>query len=361
MATTTAADLAAGSRAMIGAARFTYEPIQVFKNTVSVHRMGKDEKSYYVPKFGTITAEGLIDGVDMANAQTLSITGTTHTTNEAGCKVIVTKKLRKQFTEDVARAAGRVIGNGMGKKMDQDGLTLYSGLDNGLSNANTAFGLGYAAASFTQCIGQSEPAPMPMSYVLHPHTLNTIVDAIATPGTSHMPASYQESVLQNHFAGIIKMNGVPVFHDANISIDSSDDAYGALYSKEAFIYVVGWEPDTWMVYDDSLRGWEIGIVADYAMVEEDGGYGRRYLPYSNRAKRGTLSSSEYGNLVLNKMCRDYTPDYCEVEEIVRPCRKLQETGRNDQSSLKRSNKNEVSLIRCYGTNQLEDGEIIWAS
>lgn len=361
MGATTAADLAAGSVAMIGTARYTYEPIQVFKNTANVYKLGKGEKSIYIPKFGTITCEGLTDGVDMANSQTMTINGTTHTTNEAGCKVIVTKKLRAQLKEDAYRAAGKVIGNAMGKKMDVDGLTLYSGLDSGLSNANTSFGLGYAAAAVTQCIGQAEPAPMPMAFVLHPYQLNTIVDAVATPGTSNMPPEYQMAVLQNHFAGIIKMNGVPVFHDANISIDSSDDAYGAVYSKEAFIYVVGWEPDTWLVYDDSLRGWEIGIVADYAMVEEDGTYGRRYLPYSNRAKTGKPKSIRYGNPVLNKMCRDYTPDSDNTEEIVRPCRKLQEAGRNDQSPLRRSNNIEVSLIRCNSTNQLGDGDILWAS
>jgi len=275
MATTTAADLAAGSRAMIGAARFTYEPLQVFKNTVDIHRMAKGEKSYYVPKFGTITVEGLTDGVDMANSQTLSITGTTHTTNEAGAKVIVTKKLRNQFTTDVATAAGKVIGNAMGKKMDVDGSTLYSGLDNSLGSGSTTFALGYAAAAVTQCIGQAEPAPMPMSFVLHPYTLNDIVDAIGTPAATYdMAPDYQMAVLKNHFAGIVKMNGIPVFHDSNIPIATATYAYSALYSKSAFIYVVGWEPDTWIVYDDSLRGWEIGIVADYAMVEEDGGYGR---------------------------------------------------------------------------------------
>ena len=41
----------------------------------------------------------------------------------------------------------------------------------------------------------------------------------------------------------------------------------------AFMYVVGWEPDTWLEEDGSLRGWEIGIVADYACVEEDDNYG----------------------------------------------------------------------------------------
>ena len=216
----------------------------------------------------------------MANSQTLTITGTTHTTNEAGAKVIVTRKLKQQFTEDVARAAGKVIGNSMGKKMDVDGLTLFSGINSGLGSGSTSFGLGYAAAAVSQCIGQAEPAPMPMAFVLHPYTLNYIVDLIGTPVTAiPMPPDYQMAVLQNHFAGIVKMNGIPVFHDSNVPIATSTYAYSALYSKAAFIYVVGWEPDTWIVYDDSLRGWEIGIVADYAMVEEDGGYGR-YLYFN---------------------------------------------------------------------------------
>jgi hypothetical protein len=279
---TTATDLAAGSKAMIGACRYTYEPIQVFKNTVNVHTMGQGEKSYYIPKFGTIAVERLTDGVDMTNSQTLTITGTTHTTNETGAKVIVTKKLKQQFTEDVARSTGKIIGNAMGKQMDVDGLTLFSGIDSGLGSGSTTFALGYSAAAVSQCIGQDEPAPMPMAFVLHPYTLNDIVDYLATPGTTNIPPDYQMAVLQNHFAGIIKMNGIPVFHDSNIPIATATYAYSALYSKEAFIYVVGWEPDTWIVYKDSLRGWEIGIVADYAMVEEDGTYGR-YLYFSAAA------------------------------------------------------------------------------
>jgi len=274
---TTATDLAAGSVAMVAGARYVYEPMQVFKNTCTTMKMGKGEKSIYIPKFGTIVAQSLTDGIDMTQSQTLSITGTTHSTNEVGCKVIITKKLRQQLKEDAYRAAGKVGGNAMGKKMDQDGLTLYSGLDSGLGSSTIVFTLGYAAAAVTQCTGQAEPAPFPMSFVLHPYTLHTIVDALATPGTSNIPPDYQKAVLQNHFGGIIKMNGVPVFHDSNISIDTNNNAYSALYSKSAFIYVVGWEPDSWVVYDDSLRGWEVGIVADYAMVEEDGGYGRYLL------------------------------------------------------------------------------------
>lgn len=240
-------------------------------------KLGQGEKSLYVPKFGTVTCEDLIDGVDMSNSQTMSISGTTHTTDEAGCKVVVTKKLRNQLKEDAYRAAGKVIGNAMGKKMNTDGNALYSGLDSGVGSATTTFSLGYLAAAITQCVGQSEPAPEPFCTVLHPYTLNTIVDKLATPGTDNFPEDYMRDVLKNHFRGLDKLYGSPVFSDGTISRDSEDDAYGAVYSKQAFIYLIGWEPDNWIVYDDSLRGWEIGIVADYAMVEEDGTYGRYLL------------------------------------------------------------------------------------
>lgn len=278
MAITTALDLAAGAVAMVGEARFTIEHQAVFTNTVNHMKMAQGEKSIYLPKFGTVTSEDLIDGVDMANSQTMTITGTTHTTDEAGCKVIVTKRLKNQLKANAFRSAGQVIGNAMQKKIDTDGLALYSGINSGLSNANTPFSIGYFAAAVTQCIGQSEPAPKPMSCVAHPYLLHPLIDAISYPSANYpMPEGFQLAVLKEHFVGIDRLYGVPIFRDANASIDSSADSYGAIYSKAAFIYVTGYEIENWVVYDDSLRGWEIGIVHDYAMVEEDGGYGRYLL------------------------------------------------------------------------------------
>jgi hypothetical protein len=278
MAVTVALDLAAGAVAMVGEARFTIEHQAVFTNTVTPMKMAQGEKSIYIPKFGTVVSEDLTDGVDMTNSQTLSITGTTHTTDEAGCKVIVTKRLKLQLKAPAFRVAGTVIGNGMQKKIDQDGLALYSGIDSGVGVSTNTFGLGYLAAAITQCMGQSEPCPMPMSLVAHPYLLHPLVDALATPASSAtMPQGFQWDVLRQHFMGIDKLYGVPILRDANATIDSSNDSYGAVYSKSAFIYITGYEIENWVVYDDSLRGWEIGIVHDYAMVEEDGKYGRYLL------------------------------------------------------------------------------------
>lgn len=92
-----------------------------------------------------------------------------------------------------------------------------------------------------------------------------------------MPPELQSGSLRDYFRGTEKLFGTQVFSTGNITPDTSDDAYGAVFNKMAFIYLVGWEPEHWLEEDKSLRGHEIGIVADYGMVEEDGSYGRALL------------------------------------------------------------------------------------
>lgn len=277
MPNTAAADLAAGQIAMVGQARYVYEHRTLCTKLFTKVTLGAGEKSIYFPKFGTITAGDLTDGQDMSNAQQLTITGTTHTTDEAGCKVIITKKLRQQMKEDAYKAAGKVIGNAMLKKIDQDGLTLFSGLNAGVGTAGTNFSIDYLRAAISQCYGQSEPVPLPLQAVLHPFQYDDIVNELATPGTNYYPQDTVSEYLQYYFRGNEKLFNCPIYVTGNITPDANDDAYGAVFSKDALIYLVGWEPDNWVEEDKSLRGWEIGIVADYGMVEEDGTYGRYLL------------------------------------------------------------------------------------
>jgi len=277
MPITTASDLTNGQTAMVGQARYVYEHKTLCTKLFNKMTLGPGEKSLYLPKFGKVTASDLTDGIDMTDAQQLTITGTTHTTDEAGCKVVITKKLRSQLKEDAYKAAGAVIGNAMMKKIDQDGLTLFSGLDTTIGAANTSFSIDYLRAAISQCYGQSEPVPLPIQCVLHPYHYDDIVNDIATPSTNTMPPNLQEEYMQYYYRGTEKLFAAPIYVTGNIAPDSSDDAYGAVFSKMAFIYLVGWEPENWVEEDKSLRGWEIGIVADYGMVEEDGTYGRALL------------------------------------------------------------------------------------
>ena len=280
MGKTIASDLAAGQIAMVGQARYQYEHRTLSTQLFTRMTLDPGEKSKYIPKFGGVTAKDLTDGVDMTEAQSLTITGTTHTTDEAGCKIIITKKLRSQLKEDAYRAAGKVIGNAMAKKIDQDGLTLFSGLNTALgAGSATTFSLSYLQAAVTQCLGQSEPVPEPIVCVVHPYMLHNIVGELAAAASSFADIdlhSALKSGLAQYYRGNEKLFNTAVFATGNITAvaGTTNCAYGAVFSKSAFIYLVGWEPENWLEEDKSLRGFEIGIVADYAMVEEDGTYGR---------------------------------------------------------------------------------------
>ncbi len=283
---TVASDLAAGQIAMIDAARYTMEHAVVAPNVFTKLSLNAGEVSKFIPKFGGVTAGDLTDGLDMTGEQVLTISGTAHTTDEAGCKVIITRKLRHQLKEDAYRAAGKVIGNAMGKKIDQDGLSLFSGLNSGFTAAATVLSLGYLAAAVSQCQGQAEPVPGSLVAVFHPYQINAFVDQLTVPSvTLTFPDELSLPLLKNYWVGQQKVYNTNIFRGGNIQNNTSGTvtaAHGAVFSPSAFIYLVGWEPDEWMEPDGSLRGWEIGIVADYGMVEEDGTYGR-YMNFDNQA------------------------------------------------------------------------------
>lgn len=274
MGVTASSSLSNAQIAMVNAARFTMAHNAVWTMLVTKLILAKGEKSQYIYKFGGATAIDLTDGVDMTEAQSLTIAGSTVTTDEAGLKVIITRKLADQLNTDAAAAGGTIIGSAMAKKIDTDGLALFSGLDTALGAAASTLTLGHHAAAVAQCMGQSEPVPMPLVAVYHPYQINAFVDALATPGTNNMPPNVEEEYLRNWWKGNEKLYGTPIYSDGNISIDSSSGAYGAIFNKLAFVYLVGWEPLNWMIYDDSARAWEIGIVADYGVAEADGTYGR---------------------------------------------------------------------------------------
>lgn len=277
-----ATDLANGQIAMVAAARYTYERVAVCTQLFTKMTLDAGEKSKYIPKFGSGgAAVGLTDGIDMTNETALQISGSTFTTSEAGCKVIITRKLRAQLKEDAYSAAGKVIGNMIGRKIDSDGVALFSGFTGSIGAASSSLTLGYLAAAISQLQGQSEPVPPPFVGVFHPYQLNTIIDQLSSQGGTTLAVSpnYPESVglplLREHWRGRERLYGTDIYADGNIT--SGATCYGAVFSPMALIYLVGWEPENWVEEDKSLRGWEIGVVADYNMVENDDSYGRTML------------------------------------------------------------------------------------
>ena len=268
-------DLEKMQRTVIGQARFTREHKGCMVGLTERFDLEPGQSTLTVPKMSAFgDAEDLQDGVDMTQSQQIANSYTDITTAEIGIKAIITDKLIRQMNESVFRMCGRLLGDSMRRKIEKEGLDLCDGFSNSLGAASTAMASGYLSAAISQLEGADEPAPPPYAYVGHPFQVKKVMDAVAVVGTYPLPEGFSAQMVKDYWAGTFAIFGTPVFRNGLISIDSSGDAKGAVFSKSAIGYVVAKEAYTERQRDASLRAWEIVHVQDSDWVELDDGYGR---------------------------------------------------------------------------------------
>lgn len=240
-----------------------------------------------VVNYGRLTAYSLSDGVDMTQAQSLADTTTSYTPAEVGVQVVIAyTTLSRVADADLLRRTGRMMHNAYDLKEDADGCAQFSSFVPILGSAGTVMSIGHALAGSSRLrIGNDranpEPAPAPYYGILHPLQLGTIAANLAalsttgagttitsegTYGGLRTPGStaLSDAQMRKGPDAVGSLFGVEYYGDANIAVDSSDDGSGAIFSKEALVYVSEFEPK--MIPDDSdksLRAIELNIVGSY--------------------------------------------------------------------------------------------------
>ena len=230
-----------------------------------------------VPYFGEVTAHVLTEAIDMVSSETMEDTNVEITMNEVGLKIILTDNVIEDDQEDLKRAAGRIIGEAYEKKRDQD---LLAQLDDGtvsIPGTGAALTMGVIAAGRAILAGNATssggPAPQPYVVVLHPYQYLDIVDVV-TPvlpaaGTMNVGGSALfDDILRNYSRG--RLFGMPIVEDGNISINTTPDAKGGIFSTGrggSIIYGTAREPTLEPERDASLRAWEMNYVGRYGVGE----------------------------------------------------------------------------------------------
>lgn len=262
-----------GSGTLIGEARYTAEFSAPCIHLIERQTLGHGENTYRFIKFGQASMSALVDGEDMTDSQSFGLTYVDASPSEVGAKFIITDKLARELKPDAYAVAGRMLGDGMGRKRDEDIIALFSALD-------TAFGadgkyLGNVNAAACVMTTKALKFPNPVYAVHHPNATGYLgmAASVLQAAWAGMPPEFAMKALQNFWTGV-RISGVNFFEDGNIAkIAGYDSAYGAMFSKNAMGLVESLAPTTERERDASLRAWELNIVSDYIAVEIDGGYG----------------------------------------------------------------------------------------
>tara|TARA_R110002051_G_scaffold136177_2_gene208902 strand:- start:1374 stop:2246 length:873 start_codon:yes stop_codon:yes gene_type:complete len=258
-------------RIVVSAVRYTEEHNAPAMALTEQFTLGKGNKQVTVPKVGQMTVSDLTDGQDIIDSEEIGMTTVDLTASEVGAKVVLTDKLVRQSVPNVFNMVGRQLGDGMARKKDDDVTALYQNLNGGTALGATT--KKFKVINATGCIAYAKANKFGSQlYMIH-HP-NAVADFVAsgavTPSITYpVPDGWSADLLKNFFVGLRPLNGVSLFEDGNISLDSNNDAYGAIADKGAIATLTSLKVRTERERDASLRGTELVMTADYGVFELD--------------------------------------------------------------------------------------------
>jgi len=269
--TSTTGSLENASREMIVSARFTEEHNAPCMELVEKFTLQSGNDTLIVPKVAQMSVSALAEGQDMIDEEDIGMSTISVTTSEVGAKIIITDRLLRQNTQSIWQMVGRQLGEGMARKKDTDILDLFSSLNGGTALGATTKNL--SLANTASCIGvaKSEKYGSELRIVHHPNAilyLNKDLTGVMQGTIRPIPTGFSEDRLGPFWTGL-RLSGVPIFEDGNISEDSNGDGYGAIFDKGAIGVLTSVGMKREKQRDASLRATELVVTSDYGAFEID--------------------------------------------------------------------------------------------
>ena len=244
--------------------------------------------------YGQLLAYATAEGVDAAQAQTLSDAKTSFTPGEIVVNVVVSDRTVDRVADpNLIGQVGEMCMNAIELKEDQDGCAKFSSFTPTLGSSGTVCSVGHLLAGEAILrIGNSqatpEPAPGPWFGILHPSTLaaagvkliplsaaiaSNASDLTKAEGTAGKLGATVGLGVTNDLGwevlagkGLLRqleLGEMVVIADANVSL-STNDATCAIFAQRGLVYVSEVTPYQKQERDESLRGFEITNVESYA-------------------------------------------------------------------------------------------------
>lgn len=209
------------------------------------------------------TAQSVDEDQDYSNPIELSKSSVTLTPGEIMAQAILTDR-RIDTDPDGARAdCAAWLGQAISTKIDTDLLGLFSSFTEGLGTANTSLTLDDIAGAVSILRTTSKGQGGPIYVVLHPYQWYDIWNELGTPAATYaFQGDVANEALRMAFVG--NWLGAAWFQSANIDINDDDDAYGAVFKREAIALDTRKRPTLEPERDASLRAWELNMTAGYA-------------------------------------------------------------------------------------------------
>jgi hypothetical protein len=238
---------------------------------VEKFNLQKGSDTLIVPKVGQMTVGALAEGQDLVDEEEIGMSTVSVQASEVGAKIIITDKLLRENTQQIWQIVGRQLGEAMARKKDGDILDLFSSLNGGTDLGATTKNLSLQNTASVIGTAKSEKYGSDLRIVHHPNAilnLNKDLTGVMQGTIRPIPSGFSEDRLGPFWTGL-RISGVPIFEDGNISEDSNGDGYGAIFDKGAIGVLTSVAMNREKQRDASLRATELIIISDYSAFEID--------------------------------------------------------------------------------------------
>lgn len=253
---------------IVAQARFTAEEQSLLRNLVTVYNIdAQPGVTIQVPKYPAVTAADLTEGTDMSST-TVTTSSVSITVAEVGAQVFLTD-MAAMGAGNPADELGTVLGNSIATKMDTDVIGLFDGFSDSLGSTTTELSVAYLFQAAAKL--RANKAPGRLVGVFHPYQVYALKANLTNTFANPNGGDLQNEAMRTGYVGTIA--GIDIFESANITIDGSGDAKGAVFAPEAMAIAMKRDFNLEPERDASNRGFELNATAIYGVGELDDAYG----------------------------------------------------------------------------------------
>ena len=255
---------------IVAEAQFVASEQSIMRNLVRNYAITGGGKAVEVPIYAAVSAAAVNEATDLSNTA-INPSSQTITASEVGIMTTLTDLARNAAPRNVAADIGRLFGEAIAKKQDQDLIALFDGFSSAVGDGTSAIN---AAAIFNALSTLRENALNinECAVVLHPKIAFDLKANLTNTFANANANDLANEALRSGFVG--SLAGMRIFETSNMSnTGNAGDYKGGAFHRDAIALaeMQGLKIETQR--DASLRADEIVATAVYGVGEIHDSYG----------------------------------------------------------------------------------------
>lgn len=217
---------------IVAEALFVASERSIMRGLVKNYTIGAQQgKTITVPVYPLQTAGDLTEGT-AATPGAVSTDGVTLTVSEVGLSTQVTDLARISSASNVVADVGRLFGEAIARKMDQDLTALFDSFTTNVVGTDSS---ALTAATIFQAVAKLKSAAVPSNdivCVLHPAVAYDLKSSITNVFANPNAGDLQNEAMRQGYIG--QLAGIPVFETSNIAnTGTAGDFKGGVFHRDA--------------------------------------------------------------------------------------------------------------------------------